>query len=159
MTAEGMTRRVAVRGAALAGVGVPLLVACGSEDDSTEAETTAGSGSTTGSEDASPTTEPGAALATTADIPVGGGKVFDKEKVVVVQPAEGDFKAYSAVCPHQACIFTEVADSTIKCGGCHRAEFTATDGTNTMGPNGSEPTLPALAAVEIAVDGDSITLA
>ena len=38
-----------------------------------------------------------------AEIPVGGGKVFEALKVVVTQPTAGDFKAFSAVCTHQAC--------------------------------------------------------
>jgi len=158
MTVEKLTRRSAVRGVTIAGVGVPLLAACGADEEvaqSTEDETKA----TPQDESTSEGGGSVAALATTADIPVNGGKVFESEKVVIVQSTEGEFKAYSAVCPHQQCVFTDVADNTIKCGGCHKAEFGSADGANTVGPNGGEATLPALEEVALKVDGDSISLA
>ncbi|MFE0457088.1 Rieske (2Fe-2S) protein [Streptomyces sp. NPDC058914] len=92
-------------------------------------------------------------LASTADIPVGGGKVFAKEKVVVTQPAEGDFKAFSALCTHQGCMVSTVADGTINCA-CHRSSFRIDDGAVTEGP----ATKP-LPAERITVQGDTITLA
>src|SRR4029453_15872991 len=36
----------------------------------------------------------GAALAKTSDIPVGGGKIFGAQGVVVTQPQAGNFKAF-----------------------------------------------------------------
>ena len=44
-----------------------------------------------------------------ADIPVGGGKVFDALKVVITQPTAGDFKAFSAICTHQGCTVNGVS--------------------------------------------------
>ena len=44
------------------------------------------------------------------DIPVGGGRIFEAIKVVVTQPTEGDFKAFTAVCTHQACTVSSVKD-------------------------------------------------
>ena len=41
-------------------------------------------------------------------MPVGGGKIFAAEKVVVTQPTEGDFKAFSAVCTHQGCVVAKI---------------------------------------------------
>ncbi|MGL5808723.1 MAG: Rieske (2Fe-2S) protein [Nocardioides sp.] len=151
-----ISRRTAVRGVATAGLGVPLLAACGGEVDDGGPQPDA-SAESSASEPATDT--PTGKLGTTADIPVNGGKVFEDEKVVVVQPTEGEFKAYEAVCPHQKCVFTEVTDNTIKCGGCHKAEFASADGANTAGPNGSAATLPGLGEVGITVDGDSISLA
>src|SRR4051794_14697051 len=48
-----------------------------------------------------------------ADIPVGGGKVFDRLKVVVTQPTAGDFKAFTAICTHQGCTVQDVANGVI----------------------------------------------
>jgi hypothetical protein len=39
-------------------------------------------------------------LATTADVPVGGGKIINGLNVVLTQPEAGTFKGFSAVCTH-----------------------------------------------------------
>ena len=157
MAHDKLTRRVALQSAAILGVGAPLLAACSSETASEE-----GAGASTGSPTAeeSITDASGAdAFASTKDIPVGGGKVFSDDQIVIVQPTAGEFKAYSAVCPHQSCIFSEVADNAIKCGSCHRSEFSSQDGSNTVGANGGPANLPALEQRALSVDGDSISLA
>ncbi|OSP24608.1 Rieske (2Fe-2S) protein, partial [Streptomyces sp. 13-12-16] len=92
-------------------------------------------------------------LASTADIPEGGGKVFADRKVVVTQPTAGEFKAFSATCTHQGCAVKSIADGVINCP-CHNSNFSITDGSVQSGP----ATKP-LPAVEITVSGDSITLA
>ncbi len=163
MSNQGLSRRAAVRSAAIVGVGAPLLAACAADDEPVAEpvpeETSAPAAADSEAADSESPVVGAAALATVAEIPVGGGKVFGKEKVVVVQPVEGEFKAYSAVCPHQACLFTEVSDNAIKCGGCHQSEFAAEDGSNTVGPNGGSANLPALGEVALSVEGDSISLA
>jgi nitrite reductase/ring-hydroxylating ferredoxin subunit len=75
----------------------------------------------------------GTLLGMTADIPVGGGKVFTAAKVVVTQPAKGHFKAFSAVCTHVGCLCNQVADGTINCP-CHGSKFKIADGSVTAGP-------------------------
>jgi nitrite reductase/ring-hydroxylating ferredoxin subunit len=95
----------------------------------------------------------GAALARTADIPVGGGKVFADRNLVVTQPVAGTFKAFSATCTHQGCLVNEVAGGTINCP-CHGSKFAVADGAVTAGPAGSP-----LPAKEITVQGDAITAA
>ncbi|MFF1509335.1 Rieske (2Fe-2S) protein [Streptomyces sp. NPDC058326] len=95
----------------------------------------------------------GARLAGTSEIPVGGGMVFAKEKVVVTQPAAGEFKAFSAICTHQGCTVNKVADGTIDCP-CHGSKFRIADGAVANGP----ATRP-LPAERITVSGDTITLA
>ena len=72
-------------------------------------------------------------LGMAADIPVGGGKVFTAEKVVVTQPTAGEFKAFSAVCTHVGCLCNAVANGTINCP-CHGSEFKISDGAVVTGP-------------------------
>jgi len=72
-------------------------------------------------------------LAAAREIPVGGGKIFTTEKVVVTQPARGQYQAFSAVCTHVGCILSEVANGTIDCP-CHGAEFKITNGAVVTGP-------------------------
>lgn len=96
---------------------------------------------------------PGAALAKTADIPVGGGKVFTDQKVVVTQPVAGTFKGFTTTCTHQGCTVAEVKNGTINCP-CHGSMFKIADGSVAGGPAPSP-----LPAKEVKVTGDSITLA
>ncbi|MGW0704393.1 Rieske (2Fe-2S) protein [Streptomyces sp. NPDC002643] len=140
----GSTRRTVLATGA-AGTAA-LLVGCGEygdngddNDGTTVEEQTPGDG--------------GQVLARTADIPVGGGTIFKDQKVVVTQPEQGDFKAFSAVCTHQGCIVAKVSDETINCA-CHGSRFTITDGAVERGP----ATRP-LPAEEITVSGNSIRLA
>ena len=57
---------------------------------------------------------PADATATTADIPVGGGKIFADIQAVITQPTAGEFKAFSSICTHQNCPVADVTD-TINC--------------------------------------------
>lgn len=75
----------------------------------------------------------GALLGSVKDIPVGGGRVFMAQKVIVTQPASGVFKAFSAVCTHVGCLCNKVANGTISCP-CHGSEFKITDGAVVTGP-------------------------
>lgn len=154
-------RRAVLRGAAvagLAGVSVPLLAACGGGDD---ASGTPSSGGTTSAPASTPTSAPssapsssappaggGAVLGPVSDVPVGGGKIYDK--IVVTQPAAGEFKAFTAVCTHAGCIVRSVENGTINCP-CHGSKFSATDGSVQGGPAPSP-----LAAVKVTVSGGNI---
>ncbi|WP_282090146.1 Rieske (2Fe-2S) protein [Streptomyces tendae] len=156
--ATGPARRTVVAAAGAASLGA-VLAACGGSDDDASGDTgtapagspsqEAGGGGSGGGENAGA----GAALAATADIPEGGGKVFPDQKVVVTQPAAGDFKAFSATCTHQGCAVRSVADGLINCP-CHNSSFSITDGSVQGGP--APKPLPA---VQITVSGDSIRLA
>ncbi|GAA5217750.1 Rieske (2Fe-2S) protein [Streptomyces thinghirensis] len=95
----------------------------------------------------------GQELAPTSDIPVGGGKIFADRKIVVTQPEQGEFKAFSAVCTHQNCLVSDVRDGSIDCA-CHGSRFSITDGAVEQGP-ATEP----LPEERIAVDGNSVRLA
>jgi nitrite reductase/ring-hydroxylating ferredoxin subunit len=95
---------------------------------------------------------PGQELTTTDAVPVGGGKIFADEKVVVTQPEEGQFKAFSAICTHQQCLVATVADGTIDCP-CHGSKFKITDGA-VANPPATRPLPPE----NIVVEGNSIRL-
>jgi len=75
----------------------------------------------------------GTVLGAASEIPVGGGKIFTAAKVVVTQPARGQYQAFSAICTHVGCIMSEVADGTIDCP-CHGSEFKITTGAVVTGP-------------------------
>ncbi len=138
--------------AALAGVGA-AVAACSSEAGSTATTpTAAGAPATTDAAATESAAAAGGALAKTADIPVGGGVIFEAQKVVVVQPEAGTFKGYSATCTHQGCAVKSVTNGGIVCP-CHNSIFAVADGSVTGGP--AKKPLPEVA---IKVDGDSITL-
>jgi Rieske Fe-S protein len=75
----------------------------------------------------------GTVLANVREIPVGGGKIFAAERVVVTQPARGTYRAFSAVCTHVGCILNQISDGTINCP-CHGSEFKITNGAVVTGP-------------------------
>lgn len=103
-----------------------------------------------GGEVAPPSGQADEELARTSEIPAGGGMIFEGPRVVVTQPAPGEFKGFSAVCTHQGCIVASVADGTINCP-CHGSRFSVVDGSVTAGP-ASRP----LPAVPVTIDGDRI---
>jgi Rieske Fe-S protein len=99
----------------------------------TGTNTGAGTGTNTGAGTGTAQPATGTVLAATGDIPVGGGKIFAAEKVVVTQPVKGSYRAFSAVCTHVGCLVSEIADGTIDCP-CHGSEFRITDGAVVTGP-------------------------
>ncbi|WNI19363.1 Rieske (2Fe-2S) protein [Actinacidiphila sp. ITFR-21] len=153
------TRRGVV--AAAGGIGlVAVLAACGSDSDSSSDAGGSSSPSDTGAPSSAPTSADGTsapagggtALAKTSEIPVGGGKVFADQKVVVTQPATGQFKCFSAVCTHMGCTVASVSGGTINCP-CHGSRFHVTDGSVADGP-ATQP----LPAKQVTVSGDEVSL-
>ena len=129
------TRRIVFQGLGALGTAV-ALAGCASDDDG----------------DAAASPASGTELAATADVPVGGGLVLGEQNVVITQPAEGEFKAFTAVCTHQACTVSEVRE-TINCT-CHDSRYSIEDGSVQHGP------APApLKEVPITVEGDRIRTA
>ncbi|MEV3854562.1 Rieske (2Fe-2S) protein [Streptomyces sp. NPDC050095] len=128
----------------------------GSGGDTAQPEprpSTAGTGTDTGTGSGGSQQPPAAdELAKTSDIPVGGGKIFADKKVVVTQPTQGDFKAFSAVCTHQGCTVSSVSDGTINCP-CHGSKYRIADASVADGPAPR-----ALAPQAIKVTGNSISL-
>jgi len=91
-----------------------------------------------------------AVLASTADIPVGGGKILADKKIVITQPRAGSFSAFTAVCTHLGCIVGTVSGGTINCP-CHGSRFSIVNGSVVSGP-----ALSPLPPVSIKVQGTSI---
>jgi Rieske Fe-S protein len=146
------SRRNMLAGIAAAGIAVPVLAACGSDDSVTGATS---SGTT---DSASPSASPSSSSSgsgdtiPTADIPEGGGKIFASDKIVVTQPVAGEFKAFTAVCTHQGCIVANVKDGTINCT-CHGSKFSIEDGSVENGP-----ATKALAEKTVTVTGTTLTV-
>jgi Rieske Fe-S protein len=157
-TGSGHTsRRAALAGAVGAGVAITIgagaamaLAACGNDDnndDNNKNNGTGGAPQTGGTE----TTGTGV-LAKKSDIPSGGGKIFDQENVVITQPTDGTFKAFTATCTHQQCVLSSVRDGTINCP-CHGSRYSIADGSVKEGP-----ALRPLAERPLAVDGENLSL-
>ncbi len=144
------TRRAVLGGVAAVGAGA-VLAACGS-DEPTDSTGGGGNGDSGDQGGGSGGDSAGGALATIDEVPVGGGTVFQKEKIVVTQPTEGEFKAFSAVCTHQGCTVGSVNGDTIQCN-CHGSQYNASDGKVKKGPAPK-----ALAAKKVTVDGNNINV-
>jgi Rieske Fe-S protein len=108
------SRRQLLGGAGLAGVGVVALGACATTEVTVPVPV-------------------GKVIAQTSEIPLGGGKVFDKWAIVVTQPIAGSFRAFTAVCTHQGCTVGKPVHNVITCP-CHGSQYNATDGSVEMGP-------------------------
>lgn len=147
--AAGAKRAVSRRAVIAAGgaVGVAgVLAACGGGGESTPTTSSPTSGGATSGPAPDPTTAPvpspdapttggppPGALDPVSSIPVEGGKVYDERKIVVTQPVEGEIQAFTAVCPHQGCLVTEVTNNEIQCP-CHGSLFSAQNGDVLKGP-------------------------
>jgi Rieske Fe-S protein len=132
-TPTGPTRRQVLVTGSVVAAAVAVTAACGSS----------GSSSAAGA---------GGATVSTADIPVGGGVVLEGKQVVVTQPTAGTFKAFTAVCTHEGCLVSSVANGTISCP-CHMGQFSAADGSVQGGP----PPAP-LAEATFTLSGTTITI-
>lgn len=97
-----------------------------------------------------PTSTGPVTLGQTSEIPVGGGKIFANELVVVTQPKNGEFKAFTAVCTHLGCTVGSISNGIIGCP-CHGSEFSIVDGSVIRGP-AAQP----LAPVAITVSGTKV---
>ena len=130
------SRRTVLRGAALAGAAGAAgvgLTACGGKKGSSAGPTTA------------------ADLGASSAVPVGGAKLYRDDKVLVSQPSQGSFKAFSAVCTHQGCVLDSVDGTTASCP-CHGSKFNAETGAVVQGP-ATQP----LPAVQVTESGGKLT--
>jgi Rieske Fe-S protein len=158
-TVTELSRRRVLRVAAVSGAGA-VLVACGGDDTATDsADPGSGRSSSTPADTSSSAAESdddagggggGGGLVATADVPVKGGVVLDDKKIVVTQPASGEFKAFTAVCTHQSCTVASVKANTITCP-CHGSTYSALDGSVQGGPAPSP-----LREIPVTVEGDQV---
>ena len=117
------TRRTFLVGSASA-AGVGVLAAC-SPGSAGEPAGSAGV----------PTSEGVVPLVAVADVPVGGAvaaRTAAGDRIVVAQPEEGTFVAFSAICTHMGCV-VEPDGAELACP-CHGSVFAAATGENLSGP-------------------------
>ena len=133
-------RRAALLGAGA--LGVAGLAGCSGAQEAVDQATSAVSSATDAVKDA----------IATADIPVGGGKVFTDLGVIVTQPTAGSYKAFTNVCTHQGSKIDKVADGVMECP-LHHSKFSIDDGSVVAGP-----ATKALPAKSVSVSGDGITV-
>lgn len=157
MTATPLARRtVLVTGGAL-GAAAALAACGGSGGDAATSESASAAGTTAAPDSSAPAdssapTPSGEALGPVDQVTVGSGVVYDGPKVVVTQPTEGDIRAFTAVCPHQGCLVSEVTNNEILCP-CHGSLFSAEDGAVITGP-----ATTGLAPVDVSVVDDQVVL-
>ena len=77
---------------------------------------------------ASPTTAGEPNVIKVTDIPVGGGKIYDEQRLVVTQPTAGTFKAFDSLCTHMGCVVTSIFAGKINCP-CHQSQYSVVDGS------------------------------
>jgi Rieske Fe-S protein len=154
-TTTGLDRRTVFRGLAVGGVALPLLAACGGGGDTSssgDASSSASESATSPGAGSSSSGGSGGVTLATSDVPEGGGTVLADQKVVVTQPAKGEFKAFTAICTHQGCVVSKVEGGQIVCP-CHGSHFSIKDGSPVSGPAQS-----ALASKKVSVEGGQISV-
>lgn len=91
---------------------------------------------------------PSAEVAAT-QVPVGSAVIVDK--IIIAQPAEGQFVAYSTTCPHQGSPITQVEGNTVRCPS-HGSVFDIATGQPVSGPATS-----AMTTVPVSENGGTVT--
>ncbi|MFB9312086.1 Rieske (2Fe-2S) protein [Nocardioides plantarum] len=134
------SRRLVFQGMGALGVACVLAACGGGSDDG-------------GSSGGGAAPEAGASLIATAEVPVGGGVVVSEANLVVTQPTEGDFKAFTTACTHQGTPVNQVDGADIICPN-HGSRFSITDGSALKGP-----ATTALSEVQVKVQGDQVVVA
>lgn len=105
-----LSRRTALRGAAVAGTVGLGLTACSPQD---------------GGAAAAPTVP--VDLGSAEDVPKGGAKLYNDQNVVVSRAEDGTYKAFSTVCTHAGCPIRMLKGTELTCN-CHGSKFDATTG-------------------------------
>ena len=139
MAIEPLSRRSALRGAAVAAVAavVGFVLARGS-NAATSTPTAAANGYGPAS------SGQGQPLARLDQVPQGGGIVLPQQTIVITRESGDTVHAFSATCTHQGCPVSTVANGTIDCP-CHGSRFDAKTGAVVTGP--ATRGLPTVAVV------------
>jgi Rieske Fe-S protein len=123
-----LTRRSAVRGAAVVVVGavagaiVARTSSAAHEPAGTTQANAYGAGSSADKH-----------VVALAEIPVGGGRIVADPAVVVVRTGQESVVGFSAICTHQGCAVSTIAQQTIDCP-CHGSRFALRTGQVVTGP-------------------------
>ncbi|UNO42698.1 Rieske (2Fe-2S) protein [Streptomyces sp. MST-110588] len=110
-------RRTVLRGAALVGAAGFGVAACSSG----------------GSKEASAVPTAPVELGAASEVPVGGAKLYRESRLVVSQPAKGQFKCFGAKCTHAGCVLDKVDKTEGHCP-CHGSRFDVATGQVMQGP-------------------------
>jgi len=129
MTDNVLSRRSALRGALVVGVGgiAGFVFAHNSAAAKAKRGTTAANAYGPAS------SQGGKRLASVSQVPVRGGLVVGSAGLVLIRGQGDDVHAFSAVCTHQGCTVDRVAGGKIFCP-CHGSSFDAATGAVTHGP-------------------------
>ena len=149
MTTKPLARRTVLATGGALGAAV-ALAACGGSGEGEAASTAAPE--TSAAPESSGAAPAGEVLGPLDQVAVGSGVVYDGPKVVVTQPVEGDIRGFTAVCPHQGCLVSEVTNNEILCP-CHGSLFSAEDGAVITGP-----ATTGLAPVTVSVADNQVVL-
>mgnify|MGYP000196685298 CR=1 FL=1 len=144
-----ISRRTVVA-SGLAATGAVTLAACAAEPGPEPVETTPPSATV----DETPEELAGEILlGSTAEVMIGSGTKFMVDEsltILVTQPREGVFRAFSAKCTHAGCIVNGIRDDQIACG-CHGARFSPDTGEPVAGPANSP-----LGKIQLEVRGSDL---
>jgi thiosulfate dehydrogenase [quinone] large subunit len=140
-------RSVVIRGTAAAAVGAVGLVGAGAVAGVARAiggaKAPAGGGEVSLSSNAARARStsnhpPGRAIGPAKDVPVGGAAQFtdpsNGRPGLVLQPTQGTYLAYNAICPHAGCTVGYYGGSKLIVCPCHGSVFNPTDGSVESGP-------------------------
>lgn len=122
-----LDRRTMLAAGGVVGASAALLAVAGCSSYSSNQQSAAPSAA------AAPQQGAGTALGPASAVPVGGGVIYAAQKVVVTQPAAGQFHGFSAICTHQGCTLSSVSGGTINCP-CHGSKFNISNGSVAHGP-------------------------
>ncbi len=149
---QTVASEVSRRGALAFGAGGIAVGVAACSGSATDLPKSTGSSTTKATSTATPGAGSSQVSVPVADVPVGGGTILADQKIVVTQPESGTFAAFSAVCPHDGCLVSKVADGSITCP-CHNSVFDAASGDRKSGPAPS-----GLAKLKASVSGSNVVV-
>lgn len=138
MSVSALSRRSVLRGGALAAAAGAAGFLVARRSEAAKARPTAsmdpyGAPAAANAYGAAPSRETGVALARLDQVKAGAGLVLAKRRLVLTRDARGTVRCFSALCTHQGCTVTTVADGAITCP-CHGSRFDAATGSVIGGP-------------------------